>query len=328
LRIPGLRKTKAAARWIRSRFIGGALILGYHRIAEAESDPFGLCVSPDHFSEHLRVLRNLARPIGLEELVRGLNERSIPKRSVVLTIDDGYADVFYQAWPLLQQYEIPLTLFVATGFSGRTFWWDGLAQMILDTPEVPPSLNLAANGFQFEWQATVSRANAPDSVERLGLLHNLQRYLAPLPPAGRDEMLDQLAQIIGHRNSTEPLARGMEPDELAQLAATDLVTIGAHSVGHPALGKLSVAEQESEIHQCRAWLEEIMVRPVTAFSYPHGSYTPTTQTIVQEAGFTCACASHNDVAHSSSDLFALPRFWVPDVDGETFGRWVRTWLVG
>jgi peptidoglycan/xylan/chitin deacetylase (PgdA/CDA1 family) len=99
-------------------------------------------------------------------------------------------------------------------------------------------------------------------------------------------------------------------------------------VSHPALGELPVAEQEAEIRNSRTWLEEIVDRPVTAFSYPHGSNTETTRTIALEAGFTCACASHNDLAHPESDLFALPRFWVPDVDGKTFSRWLRTWLVG
>ena len=128
MRTPGVKTLRKAARWLRSRYSPGALILGYHRVAHVHSDPHGLCVSPQHFEEQLAVLRREARPIALGELLRGLQEGHVPARAIAVTFDDGYADVLAQAQPLLERYEIPATVFVVSGCLGGSFWWDGAPQ--------------------------------------------------------------------------------------------------------------------------------------------------------------------------------------------------------
>ena len=71
MRVPGLRSTRRAYRWLRSRILGKALILGYHRIAEAARDPYSICVGPRNFAQHLEILSKVARPIDLQRLVEG-----------------------------------------------------------------------------------------------------------------------------------------------------------------------------------------------------------------------------------------------------------------
>jgi len=83
-----------------------ALILMYHRVADVDSDPFSLCVAPHHFSEHLEVLRKCARPVPLTKLAAEIRNGGIPPRSVVLTLDDGYADNLESAKPALERYGV------------------------------------------------------------------------------------------------------------------------------------------------------------------------------------------------------------------------------
>ena len=128
MRMPGVKTLRQSARWLRSRFSGGALILGYHRVAKVDSDSHGLCVSPQHFAEQLEALRRLARPVALHELVRGLQTGTLPRRAVALTFDDGYLDVLQQAYPLLEAYQVPATVFVVSDYLGRQFWWDTIAE--------------------------------------------------------------------------------------------------------------------------------------------------------------------------------------------------------
>lgn len=124
MRTPGLKSLRQTARWLRSRFTGGALILGYHRVADVEDDPHMLAVGTRHFAEQLEVLSKLARPITLQELVQGLPDGKLPPRAVVLTFDDGYADVYCRALPLLEQFQVPATVFVASGYLDGHFPWD------------------------------------------------------------------------------------------------------------------------------------------------------------------------------------------------------------
>jgi peptidoglycan/xylan/chitin deacetylase (PgdA/CDA1 family) len=119
-----MKTLRRTGRWLRSRFSAGGLILGYHRVVDVGRDPLAMCVSPRHFEEHLAVLRRVAYPISLDALVRGLEEGKLPPRAVALTFDDGYADVLTDAQPLLEQYQIPASVFVVTGCLGSHFAWD------------------------------------------------------------------------------------------------------------------------------------------------------------------------------------------------------------
>jgi peptidoglycan/xylan/chitin deacetylase (PgdA/CDA1 family) len=263
MRIPGFKTVRQSARWLRSRFLCGGLILGYHRIASITHDPHQICIDPANFAEQLEALRRYAHPLSLQEVVQGLHHGTLPRRAIALTFDDGYADVLYHALPLLEQFEIPATLFVVTGRLGETFRWDKAE------PE----------------------ATAPNHDE----------------PSCR---------------------RAVTKDELRQLAGSPLVELGAHSVTHPMLATCPAAEQQVEIQQSKVHLQELLGRPVTGFSYPHGSVSSLTRELVRASGYKYACASFNDVARRNSDPFCLPRFWVPNWNGARFGRWLRWWLPG
>ena len=125
--------------------------------------------------------------------------------------------------------------------------------------------------------------------------------------------------------------RMLTPDELRSLADGDLVEIGAHTVTHSVLSELPVPEQETEIRDCKARLEEILEHSVTVFSYPLGTrsdYTDETVALIREAGFECACANLPGVVRPGDDLYALPRSLVRDWDGDEFTRRLRVWFRG
>ncbi len=113
--------------------MGGLSILLYHRVTEVPSDPWALSVTPDHFAGHLEILREYTRPISLQQLSQGLREGNLPDCSVVVTFDDGYADNLLNAKPLLERYDVPATVFLATGLveHWREPWWDELEQLLL-----------------------------------------------------------------------------------------------------------------------------------------------------------------------------------------------------
>ena len=101
MRIPGLKTAVNTARLIRSRFVRPAIILGYHRVAKLDHDPYDLIISPANFESQLKLISEVARPLRLRDLVAGLRDGRTPRNGVVITFDDGYADVLYNALPLL-----------------------------------------------------------------------------------------------------------------------------------------------------------------------------------------------------------------------------------
>ncbi|HEX7120009.1 MAG TPA: polysaccharide deacetylase family protein [Longimicrobiales bacterium] len=123
-----------------------------------------------------------------------------------------------------------------------------------------------------------------------------------------------------------PTRRALTPAELQRLAASGLVEIGAHSVTHPRLAEIPRDAQRREIRGSRDTLEALTGRRVTSFSYPHGSAARATVAAVREAGFERACGSVFDAARPRHDPWRLPRLWPRDVDGETFARWLASWM--
>jgi peptidoglycan/xylan/chitin deacetylase (PgdA/CDA1 family) len=132
-------------RRLRTRLTGRwGMILLYHRVCESPLDPWQLSVTPRHFAQHLEVIRRKWRPMPLGPLVRALREGQRLERAVAVTFDDGYADNLLAAKPLLERYDIPATVFVATGCleGGWGFWWDELESLLLRAGELPPTLDL------------------------------------------------------------------------------------------------------------------------------------------------------------------------------------------
>lgn len=321
MRIPGRRALLHSARLVRSNFVKHGLILGYHRINRLPWDPFRLAVSPESFAQQLKILQKHANVIPLHELVEARASGEIPPRSVAITFDDGYADYLSVAQPLLQQAGLPSTLFISTGYLGREFWWDTLTSLVSSINPANP-LTVDAGGSTFEWRPE----SEPGIHDRSILLLDLHKFLMPLSLNECSECLKQLAESSGLTIKEKRDDLAMTESELKQLASDDLTEIGCHTVSHPMLARLEAGQQRSEVMQSKQTLEALTGHPVNGFSFPYGSQSAASVQLVEECGFTHACASHNDVVWRNSNPFCLPRIWIPDCMGDVFLKLIRRWL--
>jgi peptidoglycan/xylan/chitin deacetylase (PgdA/CDA1 family) len=250
MRIPGVKTLKLGARWLRSRFVNGAVILGYHSIAEMPSDPYSLGITPHHFAEQLEILRNYGHPVSLQELLRALRYGHVPRRAVVLTFDDGYADSLYTAKPLLERYHVPATVFMTTGVLGREFWWDELERLLLTPETLPENLSLTIRDTTYEWTVSdvgENRLRQAATDPRLRLLWSLYRDLQPLSEEERQQVLARLRIWAGAASPDQLSRRALSADEVLELAQGGLIEVGAHTVTHRPLAGFSPALQRSEI---------------------------------------------------------------------------------
>jgi len=102
-------------------------ILMYHSISEHAAPKFKpFAVSPTLFAEHMAYLHQHAyTPITVTQLIntRSKGSSALPEQPVVLTFDDGFADFFMEALPILQRYGFTATLYVTTAFVNGTSRW-------------------------------------------------------------------------------------------------------------------------------------------------------------------------------------------------------------
>jgi peptidoglycan/xylan/chitin deacetylase (PgdA/CDA1 family) len=328
MRLPGGKLVQRSFRQARSRWLGGVLVLGYHRIGGGD-DPFGLAVSVKRFAAQIEILARKTRPVRLSDGMRTVSGGTIPRRTVAVTFDDGYRDTYEEALPVLERTGVFATVFVSTGCPGREFWWDELTRIVMGSNARPDELKIEIGDRLRSW-AFGSRPTHPGAAEaaaRRTLLTSIANELRPLRPRAREDAMAAIRAWAGQVSGDgSTRARALTIGELKQLAASEYIEIGAHTVSHPVLSLLTRDEQREEVHQSRIDLQSVAGAPVTSFSYPHGAYSAETRKIVAEAGFTIACCSKPDVLRPTSDALSVPRLWVSDQDARSFTGWLDSWL--
>jgi len=326
MRIPGVKTAKALSRWVRARVLGGALILGYHRIADVTQDTYEVCVSPEHFAEHVEVVRKYANPISLSRLVHYLKNGSLPPKSVAVTFDDGYVDNLYNAKPVLEKYDIPATVFVCSGYAGKEFWWDELNRLVMSSQAELHALRLQVGENRFRWEQPDGSPEAKGLEVRNMFRHALYYFLLPLGIEDLNEAMKIIRIWSGLSTNEISFPRGMNHQELLQLVDGGLLELGAHTRNHPMLPQISLDRQKDEIISSKRDLEELLGKHIDGFAYPNGRATADAKRIVREAGFTYACTSLHDVVRPGRDMYELTRFWQKDVDGNQFLKVLKLWM--
>jgi len=338
-----LTRVLSTVRRLKRLLTGQALILLYHRITDVPFDPWSLSVTPQHFADHLEILNRRASPTTLTSLITGLETGTFPSRPVVVTFDDGYADNVLAAKPLLERFDVPALFFITTGYIGDRveFWWDRLERALFEPPCLPHWLHLNVDGKAMEWQfendgdarrqllPSMWRAWDTPQTARHHLYQVLWELLHPLEASERDDVLMELVRWSGIEPAARETHRRLSTSELRSLAHSRIIEVGAHSRTHSRLSGLPPSLQREEIVGSKEDLERRLDQPIMAFSYPYGKaedYTPTTASIVKEAGFRAACSNIPGQVSRGTDVFALPRVHVHDWDGETFSRQLSAWF--
>ena len=118
-------------RWLTR---GSARILMYHRFAQTDA---GRRTSAAVFEQHVKFLLRHYRPCQVHELVEHLGTNGARARGLVaITVDDGYRDFLEVAYPILQRYRVPATLYVATDFIDQHWLrFDASRYLLMTAPE-------------------------------------------------------------------------------------------------------------------------------------------------------------------------------------------------
>ena len=239
------------------------LVLMYHGIVPRQAGRGNLdlgVVYADQFDRQLAFLKrrfHLLHPEELADLIeRG---RPLPRRSAVVSIDDGFQNALLYALPVARGHGVVPLAFVNSGhLSGRGWLWFSrvCASRLMGGADLRPLFGRLSRMPLGDIGPEVDAAGAPTR-----------------------EQGSELCRMVFD---------GADEGLLARHARDGSLVIGGHTVRHPNLSRETRATRRQEIGDDKRALEAIAGRPVRLFAYPSGDVDEAVARDVREAGYVAA----------------------------------------
>lgn len=280
-----------------------------HRVSHIERDGLWpvehLKISPDFLEEFILNLISCGyKFISLDQLSDELSAGIIGEKKIIFTLDDGYKDNLYNAYPIFKKYNIPFTIYLSTSFQSKTakLWWFALQDIILKNS------HLSLDGTNY---------SCVGQMEKINSYFQISKIIRSISSENINNEIDHMfyKYHIDWAYYCEELA--LNWDDIAKLNLDPLVTIGSHTINHYPLSKLSAIEVAEEIKGCIDQIEANIGKKVIHFAYPYGSDFEIGQREIDIAsglGIRTACTTRigNIYPKHKNHLFSLPRIMLTE----------------
>lgn len=284
-------------------------ILAYHRVvADIElserNSIFGLVISAETFARHLEVVQEAYDVVTMEQALAILHgePRSSARPAVLITLDDGYRDVYECAWPVLRRMKLPAIVYVPTALIGTT--------QLLDHDRLYWLVRAAHERGMDLCEPLEAAGLTPEHAAKLCGARDVVRVTDRLnyqPLAMRQPILQSLEAALGICADDYPPEYQLLDWEMMREMAAGGITFGAHSDRHLILTLESEVSAEREIRRSKRVLEEQLKCPIHHFAYPNGYYNEAVREMVKRAGFVSATTTERALVKRGADPFTLGR---------------------
>jgi peptidoglycan/xylan/chitin deacetylase (PgdA/CDA1 family) len=308
----GRLSRSSLARPLARLFAGQGSCLMYHRICDDQQAAIAsdsnflpnqeLVVSAGAFEQQMAFLARHYNCITLAEAIGQIKAGRLEPDSAIVTFDDGYLDNLTLALPILRKYQVPATVYVATGLveHAASLWWYELEHLIR-----------VRSRLHIQWQKRHIRFSLLGPSQKYKAYFHLNRLLKGMSPAEQEDFMAAVRSGPQQPrfNSASLMLRRRQ---LQLLAADPLITIGAHTHHHLVLSRLPEIRLRHEINRSRDLLQSWLERPITHLAYPFGGNQQAGKReflTARELGFESAVTTRLGHIHGfhRKHLLALPR---------------------
>lgn len=303
LKTTGVSTLVHKSRWRRERL----LILAYHGISLDDEHEWNgsQYLSPETLRSRLLSLKKTGCTVlPLGEAIDRLYANDLPPKSVALTFDDGTYDFCQSAFPLLQEFNVPATLYLTTFYTEYNkpvfdlmcayVLWKGRTQTldlkpIIGIDRKAPLQDMAAQAAVMKEIHTFAREQRLSAEEKDALAKAVARQLK----VDYDELVQRR------------LMHNLSPYDVAAMASGGIdIQLHTHRHRTPMDRDLFLRE----INDNRASIESMTGSNATHFCYPTGKYHQAFLPWLREAGVVSATTCEAGFALRSCDPLLLPRF--------------------
>jgi peptidoglycan/xylan/chitin deacetylase (PgdA/CDA1 family) len=310
-------RTKIDA-WVRKALLGSAAlrlaadlrapaaaILMYHSVLpdpQSQADRLGdISHSQESFRAQMELLSRDYHPISLDDAIRKLRaDEDLPKRAVIVTFDDGYADNYEVAMPILNEFGIPATFYVIVDcVEKHTLPWPG-------------RLRFAFHKTRAEfWKDASDKSWAlGDSPARERAFQAACGVCAKSGAQERNDLVTRIETELGVCLPAESDSLMMTPDRLMSLVDHGHV-VGSHTMTHPNMAHVNENEAQWELAESKRRLDSMLGTPIKHFAYPCPALSPPwSEHTVQQTragGYESAVTTDDGLMQRGQNLLCLPR---------------------
>lgn len=285
-------------------------VLIFHRVLPAPDPLYPDEMHAARFDDLCGWLAAWFNVLPLDQAVQRLQAGTLPDRAACITFDDGYADNHHVAMPILQRHGLTATFFIATGFlDGGRMWNDTIIETVRACQAAV--LDVSALGLASHALNTVAAKQAA-----IAALISQIKYR---PVADRISLTEDIARLANVQLPQNLMMTSTEVKAMRQAG----MQIGAHTVSHPILAKLTDAQAKAEIGDSKRFLEGLLGERVSLFAYPNGKpgedYSPQSVEVVRSLGFDSAVSTQWGASRMVDDPLQIKRFTPWDKTQLRFG---------
>lgn len=290
-------------------FLGGiGAILMLHRVTATPEKPDGfnshLNIAPDFLDAVIEAMKADGYSfVSMDEAVERIRGGGKGGRFAAITADDGYRDNVTEALPVLQKHRAPITIYIAPALiDGDThLWWE----VIEDIANAGGKLSVAARGGELMLDCSTP------AMRRSTILRLHELLTMKVPEEEQEAVLRKLADQCGV-DADSPRRALMNWDEIRAASNHPLVTIGAHTIRHRNLRRLSAGSARDEIEGVQKILHERLGAVPRHLAYPYGYASAVGGREVgmaRDAAYVSAVTTRHGLlrAEHADFLHALPR---------------------
>jgi peptidoglycan/xylan/chitin deacetylase (PgdA/CDA1 family) len=273
-------------------------VLMYHRVVDSDDtlDQDVITANRDIFRMQVEYLSTKCNIINFEELGSYRNSNiPIPKRSVIITFDDGYRDNYEIAYPILKENKASAMIALATGFIGKKdlFWWDKLSYCVHQTKAS---------------EVVSARLGKLCLHDKEKAISRIQQSLKEATDQVKKEILDEILQKLNIPIllKNEVFLTWKDVREMSM----HRISYAAHTVTHPILTRISLSEAKKEIKNSKQDIEREINREVNVFTYPNGKKEDMSEGIdkfLKEHGFKFCLSTQYGTNRITTNMFRLNR---------------------
>lgn len=258
------------------------VILMLHRVVEQRSlleDNRELEITPVFLEQTITKYRSAGfRFVSLDEVQQQVeSQKNATQKFVCFTFDDGYADNYDIAYPVLKKYNCPFTIYVTTDFPDKKalLWWYLLQNVLLEKEK------LYLNGVEYD---------CSDMDRKNQVFRDIRKKFFTFEADSTIKALEQLFNENFCSMQYDVNKFVLNWEQIGNMAKDPLCTIAAHTVSHPSLPALSDEKIRKELLDGKMKIEDRIKKSVKHFAYPFGNWNNKVADLTMELFSTAVLA--------------------------------------